>query len=405
MNNRPQHPLSRRWHISAEGEVFGPYTGYELRDMVYAGQFDPGDFSLAEGSTEWVVAESDPILSRLFAKPVPRSAKMGALKSPKRWKIASALAIVICLSGWITWPYYSLYSLITAAKNADILALESGVDWDLLRQGVKSDLNAYFLKNNDRTSDESPASKFGAGLALLFTPSIINQTVDSLLTPAGIADGMQKERTPLLVGNKNATFIGELKEFKFEQIDYAFFKSNPFTFVVQVTPRKDDIITGPVTAVFKFSGAWKLTRIYLSPANIAASLNRKTKIPPELKQESKVVTIELIYKGFEQANLKAREFAGQLKFVLEFKNISDRDIRAFDGNVVFADIFDNQVLSMKLDANTPVPANKIYIWNGSLSYNQFLDSHVQLQSLDMQNIKTYFVLRKVWYADGSTQEF
>lgn len=67
----PPKATDRRWHVSANGEVFGPYSLDDLRQMERDEQFFENDLVSPMGAEDWIRANEDPILRKLFFKSAP----------------------------------------------------------------------------------------------------------------------------------------------------------------------------------------------------------------------------------------------------------------------------------------------------------------------------------------------
>lgn len=125
--------------------------------------------------------------------------------------------------------------------------------------------------------------------------------------------------------------------------------------------------------------------------------------PPVSKQPP--ISIKLVNKGFKDSNIRAGDFEDVITFAFIIENLTDRDIRAFDGLVTFTDLLDNKVISISLAINDPLGAHKTVNWSGGIKYNQFMDEHQRLRSAIMGNIKVAFTPRKALFADGTTATY
>lgn len=289
-----QDSLCAEWRVRIRRKIYGPYSESHVREMISRGQIKASDFVCKSGgSPQWVKAKNDPVLGILF---LGRS-KNAPPRSGRRVISASVSAFALAGLLWIAWPYYSLYELTVALQKGDALSLESEIDWNSVREGLRGDLNAMLLKS--LRSDKSGA---GGGLAAVLGPAIINQMVDGYVTPQTIAylirDG--KPMVPQAVASKQAgqrsgpqytseeiasllnrteadrpskngmaaPADGNRKseqrstQFEANQIRYAFFSGGPFSFKVEILPANSQT-TDPVTLLFKWSGSWKLTRVVL----------------------------------------------------------------------------------------------------------------------------------------------
>ena len=117
------------------------------------------------------------------------------------------------------------------------------------------------------------------------------------------------------------------------------------------------------------------------------------------------MTAQLTSKGFHKADRESFEFDDYITFTIAFDNVSGKDIRAFEGVLKFFDLLDNEILSSKLVINDRVKAGAKFSWEGGIDYNQFLAAHERLRGEPQENLKTRFEVRKVLFADGTTQKF
>ena len=125
---------------------------------------------------------------------------------------------------------------------------------------------------------------------------------------------------------------------------------------------------------------------------------------PERKAPPKVsafpIKVTLVSKGFEQG-----DFRSKLTLSFSFMNSTGKNVRAFDGRVVFTDLLGNEIMGVKVAVNDPVAAGQSIAWEGAVDYNQFMSTHQEMRNADQKNIKTQFVLSKVLFEDGEGKEY
>ncbi|WP_339521730.1 hypothetical protein [Pseudomonas sp. EA_35y_Pfl2_R111] len=126
--------------------------------------------------------------------------------------------------------------------------------------------------------------------------------------------------------------------------------------------------------------------------------------PVKLAQKAKapsVVSAAFIRKDYSEGEYGQ----GTIDIVLDFKNDSQEDIRAFDGVLHFTDLLGNAIIDSNVAVNETVQAGKILSWKGAIKYNKFIDRHKNFRFAEDGNIKLSFDLKKVLYADGRLQEY
>ncbi|MDD2467152.1 MAG: hypothetical protein PHI97_24450 [Desulfobulbus sp.] len=147
-----------------------------------------------------------------------------------------------------------------------------------------------------------------------------------------------------------------------------------------------------------------LASAFAAPPSTKKSQSTTQKIPPKPIEEPPI-SATLVKKGFQGSDYKAGILQEAITFSVSFENLTGKDIRAFDGVLIFNDLLDNRVISSSLAINEHVKANSALKWDGQLDYNQFKDSHKRLRSEDQTNLKVTFAARKVLFSDGTTKEF
>jgi TM2 domain-containing membrane protein YozV len=71
------HPLDAEWHVNVDEEVYGPFTGHDLKGMVAEGRLEyDGLVQRVGGPERWVQAADDRALAKLFSpSPNPQMLK------------------------------------------------------------------------------------------------------------------------------------------------------------------------------------------------------------------------------------------------------------------------------------------------------------------------------------------
>lgn len=139
------------------------------------------------------------------------------------------------------------------------------------------------------------------------------------------------------------------------------------------------------------------------PAVPPAAAPSSAEVPaPETPAASKtLIDVKLLRKDFEADKYDR----GAITFTLEFTNRSSRDIRAFEGALMFNDLLGNTILTSKLMINDPVSKALPMRWDGKIDYNQFIDRHERLRNERFENLNIQFKLNKVLFQDGESLTF
>jgi hypothetical protein len=181
-------------------------------------------------------------------------------------------AIFIACAGWIAWPFYALYDLAAGLEQGDPVVLERRIEWSGVRQGLRDDINAMFIAmiaTDPLTSKPDGGSALGTGLSAIFGPAIINQMIDAYVSPQTLPNLIRRGRfTELNVTEKPSQENISFSKFNWSRITYAFFSGGPSTFLVETNVDLDST-ERPLILLFKWTGDWKLTRIFLPSDAIA----------------------------------------------------------------------------------------------------------------------------------------
>lgn len=84
--------LNGTWRINVSGQVYGPYSGHQIKAFAEEGRVAPHSIVQADERGPWITAIDDPVLAQLFAKPAPQTVLP---KADTGADIASANFVVI----------------------------------------------------------------------------------------------------------------------------------------------------------------------------------------------------------------------------------------------------------------------------------------------------------------------
>lgn len=94
-----------------------------------------------------------------------------------------------------------------------------------------------------------------------------------------------------------------------------------------------------------------------------------------------------------------------ITFAIVFSNATGKNVRAFDGTLLFTDLLGNEIHGAKLAVNDPISAGGSLEWEGKLDYNQFISSHERLKNFELENTKVVFTLKRILFEDGEVKEY
>lgn len=105
---------------------------------------------------------------------------------------AGALALFVL--AWAAAPVFTARALISAAKAGDERRLEQLVDFPVLRESMKEELQAELVSRMRR--DPRVAESGLGGLGIMLAPMLVSGAVDVLVTPEVVADMVRTAEAP-----------------------------------------------------------------------------------------------------------------------------------------------------------------------------------------------------------------
>jgi hypothetical protein len=183
-----------------------------------------------------------------------------------RWWIAA----VVLLAAYIAYPYLTLYWIDQALLTDDPQALRQIVDFPKIRDKLKNDVKLALI---DKAQTQAGKGKilgiFGAALTALLVPTLVDSTIDEMVTPEAILDN------PVVVERRR-----EKKSFA-DFVTYAFF-SAPTAFSVDLKDPNDPN-SPTLTARMELLGPrWRVTAVKLPPIETwFASKKTSADVAPE----------------------------------------------------------------------------------------------------------------------------
>ncbi len=99
--------------------------------------------------------------------------------------ILGGAAALLFVAAFVASPWFAAARLVHALKTGDEAALEQLVDFRSVRRSLSSQISARLVAEAGREA-RGEASPF-AGLVALIAPSMVDQAVQALVTPSGLA--------------------------------------------------------------------------------------------------------------------------------------------------------------------------------------------------------------------------
>ncbi len=111
-----------------------------------------------------------------------------------RKAVLTALVILIASASYALWPFWSLYQLRQALKAGDLAAIDARVEWQSVRISLRRSLLSRLKAPNSMRAPTGPAGPTPGSWRTMWrnvksaiTVSVVENTVDRMLTPTGLA--------------------------------------------------------------------------------------------------------------------------------------------------------------------------------------------------------------------------
>jgi len=101
-------------------------------------------------------------------------------------------------------------------------------------------------------------------------------------------------------------------------------------------------------------------------------------------------------------SLVGPDYDKDFRFFITYTNTSQKDIRGFQGSVVFYDLFGDRILGLDLKIFSPVKVGEKGTWEGGFRFNQFINQHVQLKNTELKDLKVVWEPEKILFINGAT---
>lgn len=171
-------------------------------------------------------------------------------------RISGPCCFLLLFVAYMASPYVALFQLEAALERGDTLALERGVDWKMVRDGLKQDIAEGVIGPMQAQLASNTLPPFGSS----FISGIMETSVDREVTPQNMVAVMRQLRGQ------------EVESNPFKCFDWAFFES-PMAFTVTV--HNEDGDEGHLRLRMEMRGGkWILVRAWVPQDLIDRTSNR-----------------------------------------------------------------------------------------------------------------------------------
>jgi hypothetical protein len=101
-----------------------------------------------------------------------------------RKTIATLLLLAVLCTGYVAWPFVSLYAVVRAAQAGDVAAVQSRIDFPALRRSLAGQVVAAYARLNGIRPDPT-------GLTVGVVTSFMDPFIEKLMSPVAITELMR----------------------------------------------------------------------------------------------------------------------------------------------------------------------------------------------------------------------
>jgi hypothetical protein len=145
--------------------------------------------------------------------------------------------------------------------------------------------------------------------------------------------------------------------------------------------------------------AWKAEQDLKEAEEKALQEKAASEEASRISRLKNVVIVTCFNKGFIEG-----DYDDYISYGFAIKNKTTKDIRAIKGSLLFTDLFDEEINTIRLTYDTPIKAGVTANWNATTDYNRFMDKDVSLKNKDLNDLKVIWKPEKVIFMDGTTLE-
>ncbi len=106
-----------------------------------------------------------------------------------------------------------------------------------------------------------------------------------------------------------------------------------------------------------------------------------------------------------EKDTSAWRFSPFVELVCKIENMTDKDIKGIEGELIINDLFGKQIITLEWDVTgEDISANGFITQKEyGLEINEFIDTHMKLYNTDYDDLKFEYKVKQIVYTDGTTE--
>jgi len=169
--------------------------------------------------------------------------------------------------------------------------------------------------------------------------------------------------------------------------------------IFRLTMQKEDLTQLTYGEILENGKAWKAEQDRIEAEQKALQEKTAREEAERIARLQNTVMVTCFEKGFSEVN-----YQDYITYKFVIQNKSDQDIRAVKGEIMFTDLFDDEIKKFTFTYDESIDAGATANWNAQTDYNQFINDDVELRNKDLEDLKIVWKPIKVIFQDGTTLE-
>ena len=106
-----------------------------------------------------------------------------------------------------------------------------------------------------------------------------------------------------------------------------------------------------------------------------------------------------------EKNYNEWRFSNFVEFICKVENMTDKDIKGIEGNLIVNDLFGKHIITISFDiTGEDILVNQYITIKGyGLEINEFMDIHMKLYNTDYDDLKFEYKVKQIVYTDGTVE--
>jgi len=169
--------------------------------------------------------------------------------------------------------------------------------------------------------------------------------------------------------------------------------------IFRLTMQQEDLTKLTYGEILENGKAWKAEQDRIEAEQKALQEKAAREEAERMARLQNAVMVTCFKKGYTEVN-----YQDYITYGFAIQNKSEQDIRAVKGEIMFTDLFDDEIKTLSFTYDQPIRAGATANWNATTDYNQFMDDDVRLKNKELNDLKIVWKPIKVIFQDGSTLE-